>query len=538
MIGNWMKGAKLQIAHHKTEVLLVSNCKAVQRAEITVGEHTIASKRVLKYLGVMIDDRLNFNSHVEYACEKASKAINAIARIMPNNAGPSSSKRRLLASVSSSILRYGGPAWVPALETKQNQRKLSSTFRLMAMRVVSAYRTISSEAVCVIAGMIPIGITLAEDSECYRQREAGRVRKVVRVESLAKWQQEWNTTENGRWTHRLIPILSTWVNRKHGEVNFHLTQFLSGHGCFRKYLHRFGHAASPLCPECGNVDETPEHVVFDCPRFEAVRTEMPVLNVERVKIVGFADDVVLTVTSETLEEVEVLSTKAIDMIGNWMQGAKLQIAHHKTEVHVEYACEKASKAINAKTRIMPNNAGPSSSKRRLLASVSSSILRYGGPVWVPALETKQNQRKLSSWKAEARWIGLTINASKTKYMRRRGSRDDNVSLSPRVHIDGDEIEVVDEFTYLGSLVTVENDTSKHIERRIMAENRAYFELRRMLRSIKIRRCTKLTIYKMLIRPVVLYTHETCTMLVVFSNGRCYVPSTVECRWMTERGGGK
>jgi len=38
---------------------------------------------VLKYLGVMIDDRLSFNSHIDYACEKAAKVINAIARIMP-----------------------------------------------------------------------------------------------------------------------------------------------------------------------------------------------------------------------------------------------------------------------------------------------------------------------------------------------------------------------------------------------------------------------------------------------------------------------
>ncbi|XP_065091272.1 uncharacterized protein LOC135712241 [Ochlerotatus camptorhynchus] len=128
----------------------------------------------MKYLRVVIDDRLNFNSPVDYACEKDSKAINAIARIMPKNSGPSSSESCVLASVSWS--RYGGPAW-----------KLSSTFRLMA-------RTISLEAVCyrVIAGMVSIGITLAEDSECYMRREAGRVRKVVKVGSLAMWQQEWN----------------------------------------------------------------------------------------------------------------------------------------------------------------------------------------------------------------------------------------------------------------------------------------------------------------------------------------------------------
>jgi hypothetical protein len=283
MIETWMQGAKLQIAHHKTEVMLVSNCKIVQRAEIIVGNHVIASKRVLKYLGVMVDDRLNFNSHVDYACEKATKAVNALARIMPNGYGPSSTKRRLLACVASSILRYGGPAWVKALKTKRNQTKLQSVFRLMAIRVASAYRTISSDAVCVITGMIPIGITILEDSACYRRSTTEGVRKHERAESLAKWQREWDSSTNGRWTYRLIPVLSVWLNRKHGEVNFQLTQFLSGHGCFRQYLHRFGHATSPMCPECLKIVETPEHVIFECPRFEEVRSVLsPAITVENV----------------------------------------------------------------------------------------------------------------------------------------------------------------------------------------------------------------------------------------------------------------
>lgn len=144
----------------------------------------------------------------------------------------------------------------------------------MAMRVVSAYRTISSDAVCVIAGMIPIGFVLEEDKECYDVRGTRGARKVARVATMSKWQHEWNTTANGRWTHRLIPNLAKWVNRAHGEVNFHLTQFLSGHGCFKKYLYRFRHAGSPFCPECGNVEESPEHVVFECPRFAVERSEM------------------------------------------------------------------------------------------------------------------------------------------------------------------------------------------------------------------------------------------------------------------------
>ncbi|XP_065093341.1 uncharacterized protein LOC135714014 [Ochlerotatus camptorhynchus] len=163
---------------------------------------------------------------------------------MPKNAGPSSSKRYLLASVSSSILRYGGPAWVPALETKQNQKKLSSTFRLMVMQVVSAYRNMSSEAVCVIAGMIPIGITLAED----RVEHGGERRMDTSTNT-----DSFNLGDQKTWRSQLppngVPVCPRLLQEIPASVR---TRSVT------------------LCPECGNVDETPEHEVFDCPKFEAV----------------------------------------------------------------------------------------------------------------------------------------------------------------------------------------------------------------------------------------------------------------------------
>lgn len=64
------------------------------------------------------------------------------------------------------------------------------------------------------------------------------------------------------------------MSRKHGEVNFYLTQFLSGHCCFGRYLHRFRHAEFPLRPTCPDNDETPEHMVSVCPWFMEVRSEM------------------------------------------------------------------------------------------------------------------------------------------------------------------------------------------------------------------------------------------------------------------------
>ncbi|XP_062554637.1 LOW QUALITY PROTEIN: uncharacterized protein LOC134219787 [Armigeres subalbatus] len=175
----------------------------------------------------MIDDRLNFNSHVDYACEKATKAITALTRIMSNSSAISSSKRRLLASVSTSILRYGAPVWAAGEITRRNLTRLNSTYRLMAMRVASAYRTISMDAVCAIVGMTPINILLEEDCECYRLRGTVGARMIARADSMRKWQLAWDSSSKGRWTYRLIPNLSLWVDRKHGEIKLLVTSIKS-----------------------------------------------------------------------------------------------------------------------------------------------------------------------------------------------------------------------------------------------------------------------------------------------------------------------
>ena len=52
-------------------------------AEIQIGEYLIKSSTNEKLLGVNIDSKLTFDSHVSHLCNKANKKLRALARITP-----------------------------------------------------------------------------------------------------------------------------------------------------------------------------------------------------------------------------------------------------------------------------------------------------------------------------------------------------------------------------------------------------------------------------------------------------------------------
>uniref|UniRef100_A0A182MNQ3 Reverse transcriptase zinc-binding domain-containing protein n=1 Tax=Anopheles culicifacies TaxID=139723 RepID=A0A182MNQ3_9DIPT len=146
-------------------------------------------------------------------------------------------------------------------------------------RVCSAFRTASYDSCCVVAGMIPLHILILEDARCHnRCRNTGcdfkSARATEREVSLRQWQQEWVASPRGVWTRQLIPEVSTWVLRRFGEVEFFITQLLTGHGFFQAHLADLKLIRESQCPECPEERETPTHVFFECPRFIVVRRRM------------------------------------------------------------------------------------------------------------------------------------------------------------------------------------------------------------------------------------------------------------------------
>lgn len=263
-IGEWMQEHHLALAPNKTEAVFLTGRKTFRPIQILLEDHLIEPTRTCKYLGVILDQGLTFGPHVDHVTRKAAKATASLSQIMPRMRGPGEHARRLLAGVTTSIVLYASRIWRRALQHATHRAKLEKKQRMMAMRICRAYRTVSTDAAFVIARQIP-----------YANRVRELTEETERDTTMDELQRLWDTSKKGRWTHRLIPRLDSWYQREHGEVGYHLTQALTGHGCFQYYLCKYKKAASPGCLMCSNGEnDTAEHTLFSCDFFNREREQL------------------------------------------------------------------------------------------------------------------------------------------------------------------------------------------------------------------------------------------------------------------------
>ncbi|XP_039761298.1 uncharacterized protein LOC120634631 [Pararge aegeria] len=190
-----MREKKLSLAPEKTEAIVFSGRRKLDPIKFQIEDATVAPKEHIKYLGVWLDKCLNFKKHVEEVAKKAQKLTDALHRLMPTKGGPRASKRRVLASVAHSVILYAAPIFEGAMKIELYRKKLEAVQRRMAIGICGAYRTISTDAVLVIAGLIPIDKMVRERAQLYRDREFTPLE--VRGNVLTEWDKEWSGAGKG-----------------------------------------------------------------------------------------------------------------------------------------------------------------------------------------------------------------------------------------------------------------------------------------------------------------------------------------------------
>ena len=78
-------------------------------------------------------------------------------------------------------------------------------------------------------------------------------------------------------------------------------------------------------------------------------------------------------------------------------------------------------------------------------------------------------------------------------------------------IDGETVETVTDFIFLGSKITADGDYSHEIERRLLLGRKAMTNLDSILKSRDITSLTKVRLVKAMVFPAVMYGCESWTI---------------------------
>ena len=140
---------------------------------------------------------------------------------------------------------------------------------------------------------------------------------------------------------------------------------------------------------------------------------------------------------------------------------------------------------------------------RVLECVAIAFSGYAADTTLMADSEEELKSLLMRVKEESEKAGLKLNTQKTKIM----------ASGPITswEIDGETVETVSDFIFLGSEITADGDCSHEIKRCLLLGRKAMTNLDNILKSRGITLLTKVHLVKAMVFPEVMYRCESWTI---------------------------
>ena len=160
--------------------------------------------------------------------------------------------------------------------------------------------------------------------------------------------------------------------------------------------------------------------------------------------------------------------------------------------------------FNLYAEYLTRNAGLEEAQAELkIAGRNINNLRYADDTTHIAESEEELKSLLMTVKEQSEKVGLKLNIQKTKIM----------ASGPITswQIDGETVETVSDFIFLGPKITADGDCSHEIKRRLLLGRKVMTYLDSILKSRDITLPTKVHIIKTMAFPVVMYGCESWTI---------------------------
>lgn len=293
-IADWGERNRLDFAPHKTQQLILKgNLK--ENPRIRFKNVPVSSKKSVCYLGLVLEKNFSFAEHIVRVGEKAKKNFFALSKISKSSWGLGFRVLRTMYKATYlGSMCYGSPVWADRAALGVARRKLLQSQRVALIFLTKAYRTVSTDCLPVLAGVLPVDLEARRRAALHFSKKQLKSDFVAqpdraRIASLflpydeaydalmSEWQDRWETTTKGRHLYQFFPSVHDRMKCQWLDIDHSVTQFLVGHGNFKSKLFSFGLKDSPLC-ECSAPgapsEQSAHHILWECPLWASERTVM------------------------------------------------------------------------------------------------------------------------------------------------------------------------------------------------------------------------------------------------------------------------
>jgi len=162
-VDSWCKTIGRSVDAKKTQAIYFTNKNSLVPRPLTFGGETITLKPFVRYLGVWLDQRLLWKSHVDLVSQKCLRALGRCRRINDPKWGlsPKIMRRIYIAFIRPALL-YGVVAWCTVVKSKCRIASLSKVQRAALLSITSGMQTCPTAAIECIAGVRCLDVLLLE----------------------------------------------------------------------------------------------------------------------------------------------------------------------------------------------------------------------------------------------------------------------------------------------------------------------------------------------------------------------------------------
>lgn len=193
----WASSCGLELCPKKTVVMIFTNkTKLGVLPKLKLYGKDIEFATSVKYLGINIDNKLNFNQHLTDKIKKGKTIMNLTRNVIRRVWGPNPKfVRWAYTGIIRPMLSYGSMVWAKACESQTSRKKLSSFQRLGLMQIAPVRRGTPTAAMEILYDVPPLDLFIKDTA----------VKTFLRIKPKLKWKHSGKRSGHLEYISKFVP---------------------------------------------------------------------------------------------------------------------------------------------------------------------------------------------------------------------------------------------------------------------------------------------------------------------------------------------